>query len=320
VDNLLASATTILDSSNLGTIVNFKIILLSIVIEALPFVLFSVLVSAILNNFVSEDTIRKIIPRSKFLSILPASLLGVLFPVCDCGMVPIVRRLVMKGVPLPAAVAFMLAAPIINPVVTAATSFAFKANGNMVFFRLGTAFLIACLAGWLTSILFKDNELKATAASQSAACNCCSHHAADHKHITQTFAEKLTRTIYDASGEFFEMGKYLIIGAMIGALSQVLLTRTALLAVGQDPFLSIGVMMLFAFGISVCSAADAFIAASFANSFSPGSLVAFMVFGPMIDLKNILMLLHAFRARFVLCLSFIVAIVCAAAAYLINLW
>ncbi|MDF2930472.1 MAG: Protein of unknown function transrane, partial [Anaerospora sp.] len=216
MDNLLASATTILDSSNLGTIVNFKIILLSIVIEALPFVLFSVLVSAILNNFVSEDTIRKIIPRSKFL---------------------------MKGVPLPAAVAFMLAAPIINPVVTAATSFAFKANGNMVFFRLGTAFLIACLAGWLTSILFKDNELKATAASQSAACNCCSHHAADHKHITQTFAEKLTRTIYDASGEFFEMGKYLIIGAMIGALSQVLLTRTALLAVGQDPFLSIGVMM-----------------------------------------------------------------------------
>lgn len=110
MDNLLAFATSILNSSNLGTIVNFKIILLSIVIEALPFVLFSVLVSAILNNFVSEDTIRKIIPRSKFLSILPASLLGVLFPVCDCGMVPIVRRLVMKGVPLPAAVAFMLAA------------------------------------------------------------------------------------------------------------------------------------------------------------------------------------------------------------------
>ena len=116
------------------------------------------------------------------------------------------------------------------------------------------------------------------------------------------------------------MGKYLLIGAMVGAFSQVLLPRTALLSVGQDSLLSIGVMMLFAFYISVCSAADAFIAASFTNSFSPGSLIAFMVFGPMIDLKNILMLLHAFRARFVLCLSFIVTIVCAAAAYLINLW
>ena len=105
---------------------NFKIILLSIIIEALPFVLFSVIVSAILHNFVTEDMISRIIPKNKFLSIVPAAFLGMLFPVCDCGMVPVVRRLVAKGVPLHTAVAFMLAAPIINPVVAAATAFAFR--------------------------------------------------------------------------------------------------------------------------------------------------------------------------------------------------
>lgn len=313
------SMAALTSPTNWGNVVNFKIILLSIVIEALPFVLFSVIVSAILNNFVSEDVIRRIIPKNKLLSIIPASLLGILFPVCDCGMVPIVRRLVMKGVPLHTAVSFMLAAPIINPVVTAATSFAFRTNSNMVLFRLGATFFIACLAGWLTGILFKGNELKTGPAMHHHACSCCGHHDEDRPLTQFSFAEKIVHTLHDAGNEFFEMGKYLLIGAMLGALAQILLPRALLLSVGQDPFLSIGVMMLFAFGISVCSAADAFIAASFANSFSPGSLVAFMVFGPMIDLKNILMLLHAFRARFVICLSVIVAVLCGTIAYLINL-
>lgn len=318
--DILPAIAVLSGSINWGTINNFKIILLSIVLEALPFVLFSVFVSAILHNFVSEDAIRKIIPRNKLLSIVPAALLGIIFPVCDCGMVPIIRRLVMKGVPLHTATAFMLAAPIINPVVTTATSFAFKLNGNMVVFRLGTAFLIACLAGWLISLFFKDSELRRTdSGSHHHACSCCEPHAEKHRAGGMSFSGKLLQTIHDAGSEFFEMGKYLLLGSMLGALSQVMLPRTVLLSVGQDDFLSIGVMMLFAFVISVCSAADAFIAASFANSFSPGSLVAFMVFGPMIDLKNILMLLHSFRTRFVIFLSIIVTIICGAAAYLIDL-
>lgn len=319
MDKLPANLAALSVYIDWGTINNFKIILLSIVLEALPFVLFSVVVSAIINNFVSEETIRKIIPRKKLLSIIPAALLGIIFPVCDCGMVPIIRRLVMKGVPLHTAIAFMLAAPIINPVVTAATSFAFKLNGTMVIFRLGTTFLIACLAGWLISIFFKGNELRADSGHHHA-CNCCGPHAEKHRSSRMSLSGKLVQTIHDASSEFFEMGKYLLLGSMLGALSQVMLPRSVLLSVGQDTFLSIGVMMLFAFVISVCSAADAFIAASFATSFSPGSLVAFMVFGPMIDLKNILMLLHSFRTRFVIVLSLIVTIVCSAAAYLINLW
>jgi uncharacterized membrane protein YraQ (UPF0718 family) len=124
--------------------------------------------------------------------------------------------------------------------------------------------------------------------------------------------------VRDASNEFFEMGKYLIIGALLGALSQIALPREALLTLGQNSPLSIGVMMVFAFLISVCSAADAFIAASFSTSFSLGSLIAFMVFGPMLDLKNLLMLVHTFRIRFVFWLTLIVILLCASAAYIIN--
>jgi uncharacterized protein len=301
---------------NWNNVINFKIILLSIVLEALPFVLLSVIVSAFLHNFVSDDFIRRIIPKSKLLSIVPAAFLGILFPVCDCGMVPIVRRLVMKGVPLHAAVSFMLAAPIINPVVAAATMFAFKTNINMVFFRLGTAFFLACFSGWLISIFFKGNELKS--ATHAHHHGCGDDHDDDFPSARLSFSDKLLRTVYDASNEFFEMGKYLIMGAIMGALAQILIPRALLLAVGQHSVLSIGVMMLFAFVISVCSAADAFIAASFVTSFSPGSLVAFMVFGPMIDLKNILMLSHSFRRRFVLCLVVVVSFSCAAVACLIN--
>jgi len=303
---------------NWNNVINFKIILLSIVLEALPFVLLSVIVSAVLHNFVSDDFIRRIIPKSKLLSIVPAAFLGILFPVCDCGMVPIVRRLVMKGVPLHASVSFMLAAPIINPVVAAATAFAFKTNINMVFFRLGTAFFVACFSGWLISIFFKGDELKSITHAHHHGCGCGEQHNEYDPPARISFSDKLLRTVYDASNEFFEMGKYLIMGAIMGALAQILIPRALLLAVGQHSVLSVGVMMLFAFVISVCSAADAFIAASFVTSFSPGSLVAFMVFGPMIDLKNILMLSHSFRSRFVLCLVVVVFFSCAAAAYLIN--
>ena len=277
--------------------------------------LLSVIVSAILNNFVSENTIRRIIPKNRFFSILIACCLGGIFPVCDCGMVPIVRRLVIKGVPLPSAIAFMLAAPIINPVVGAATTFAFRANNTLVLLRLGTAFFVALFVGLFIDAFFKGNELKFHNQEHADSCECCGHTGDDHHH---SLTDKLMNTVRNASNEFFEMGKYLVMGAMCGALSQIAIPRGTLMAVGQNSTLSIGVMMLFAFFISVCSAADAFIASSFHTIFPVGSLVAFMVFGPMIDLKNLLMLLHTFKLRFVLSLSVLVAILCAGAGYIIN--
>lgn len=312
----------IFDLETWQVILNFKTIFLGIIIEALPFILISVIVSSVLHNFVSEELIQRVLPKDKMSSIVLSCLLGMIFPACDCGMVPIVRRLVMKGVPLYCAVAFMLSAPIINPVVATATAYAFN-SVEMAVTRLGIAFLIAYITAALVSESFEGTELKDVQANHAHdhehhhGCGCACHSHAKHK---ETLREKFLSVLDDACSEFFEMGKYLIIGSFLGAVAQTFIPRATLLTVGHEPFLSIIVMMFFAFSISVCSTADAFIASSFNTSFTTGSLVAFMVFGPMIDIKNILMLLHAFRLRFVVFLVTIVSLLCALGTYLfINL-
>lgn len=297
-------------------ILNFKTIFLGIIIEALPFILISVIVSSVLHNFVSEELIQKVLPKSKIYSILLACFLGMIFPACDCGMVPIVRRLVKKGVPLYSAVAFMLSAPIINPVVATATMYAFNSS-EVALTRISVAFLVAFTTGWLTSKFFSGTELKDTGHSHEHEhghdhdCGC-----ACHSHEEHTIAGKFFNVLDDACAEFFEMGKYLILGSFIGAAAQTFIPRVLLLNVGHESFLSIVVMMLFAFTISVCSSADAFIASSFSTSFTMGSLVAFMVFGPMIDIKNTLMLAHTFRWRFVVFLVVMVSLLCGLQTYL----
>jgi uncharacterized membrane protein YraQ (UPF0718 family) len=304
----------IFDSNTWQVILNFKTIFLGIIIEALPFILISVIVSSVLHNFVSEELIQKVLPKDKMASIVLSCLLGAIFPACDCGMIPIVRRLVMKGVPLYCAVAFMLSAPIINPVVATATAYAFN-SVEMAVARLGIAFFIAYITAALVSETFEGTELKEVPSNHEHhhGCGCACHSHIEHK---ATLREKFLLVLDDACNEFFEMGKYLIIGSFLGAVAQTFIPRAKLLTVGHEPFLSIVVMMFFAFSISVCSTADAFIASSFNTSFTTGSLVAFMVFGPMIDIKNILMLLHAFRLRFVVFLVVIVSLLCALGTYL----
>ncbi|CUH94989.1 putative membrane protein [Propionispora sp. 2/2-37] len=317
LDDLFFFTSYYLHSIDWSKLINFKIILFSILIEAFPFILLSVLLSALINNFVSEDILQRFTPKNKLLGLFLASGIGIFFPVCDCGMVPIVRRLIAKGVPLYFAVTFMLAVPIINPVVGAATGFAFNGNSTVVIYRLAAAFFTACLTGILLGSFWGRNALRQGdhASDNPGHCGCHSLPASRRLSITG----KLIQTLRDAGDEFFEMGKYLLLGAMLSALFQILLPREVLLPLGSHPLFSIAFMMLFAFGSSVCSSADAFIAASFSNSFSLGSLIAFMVFGPMIDAKNLLMLLHAFRPRFVVTLTAVAAVLCAGLSYLINI-
>jgi len=184
---------------------NFKTIFLSIIIEAIPFILIGVFVSALLQNFVSEEQIKRFLPGSKYSKILLACLMGIIFPVCECGIVPVARRLVSKGVPLYSAVTFMLAAPIINPVVASSTAVAFSANPKMVCYRLGLAFLVSFAAGLLVSYFFDSGELRGTMPHSNCDCGC-SH---DHNHSRDTFAGRLVSTLRNACDEFFEMGKYL---------------------------------------------------------------------------------------------------------------
>jgi uncharacterized membrane protein YraQ (UPF0718 family) len=296
-----------------SSLANFKAVFLSIIVEALPFIIIGVFVSALLENFVSEEVISNFFPSNRYLGILLACLLGIIFPICECGIVPVARRLISKGVPLYSAVAFMIAAPIINPVVASSTAVAFFNNHAMVWLRLGLAFLVAYLTGLLVSFFVKGNQLN-TGANEARECACAHEPVA----VSQSIRAKMGNTVLDASNEFFEMGKYLIIGAFPGALAQTFIPRQSLLSIGHQPLLSAIVMVVFAFGVSVCSSADAFIAVSFASSFSRGALLAFMVFGPMVDVKNTLMLLNAFKPRFVILLILIIFFLVVESAFWIN--
>lgn len=305
----------LLDNITWNDLLNVKMIFLSIVIEALPFILIGVFVSALINQLVSEQLLAKLLPKNKLYSVIPACFIGVILPVCDCGIVPIARRLIKKGVPLPAAIAFMLAAPIINPVVASATSFAFNSPAIM-WLRLGMALFVASSAAICLGYIFRGAELRSHSALHHHDYSCeCSHAAHSHPALYERGLNVLT----DSCNEFFEMGRYLIFGALLSALAQTFIPHTILTGVGQDPVLSIAVMMGFAFFVSVCSTSDAFIAASFNGSFTIASLLSFMTFGPMIDLKNTFMLCHTFRPRLVLSLILVTSLLCFISSYLLNI-
>ncbi|MGQ8968131.1 permease [Bacillus subtilis] len=274
-------------------------IFISILIEAIPFILIGVILSGIIQMFVSEEMIARIMPKNRFLAVLFGALAGVLFPACECGIIPITRRLLLKGVPLHAGVAFMLTAPIINPIVLFSTYIAFGNRWSFVFYRGGLALAVSLIIGVILSYQFKDNQL-------------LKPDEPGHHHHHGTLLQKLGGTLRHAIDEFFSVGKYLIIGAFIAAAMQTYVKTSTLLAIGQNDVSSSLVMMGLAFVLSLCSEVDAFIASSFSSTFSLGSLIAFLVFGAMVDIKNLLMMLAAFKKRFVfLLITYIVVIVLA---------
>ncbi|XSD75471.1 permease [Bacillus subtilis] len=275
-------------------------IFISILIEAIPFILIGVILSGIIQMFVSEEMIARIMPKNRFLAVLFGALAGVLFPACECGIIPITRRLLLKGVPLHAGVAFTLTAPIINPIVLFSTYIAFGNRWSVVFYRGGLALAVSLIIGVILSYQFKDNQLLKP------------DEPGHHHHHHGTLLQKLGGTLRHAIDEFFSVGKYLIIGAFIAAAMQTYVKTSTLLAIGQNDVSSSLVMMGLAFVLSLCSEVDAFIASSFSSTFSLGSLIAFLVFGAMVDIKNLLMMLAAFKKRFVfLLITYIVVIVLA---------
>jgi uncharacterized membrane protein YraQ (UPF0718 family) len=294
-----------------NSVLQLNTIFLSILIEAIPFVLIGVLIAGIIQIFVTEDHVRRWIPKNPILAILMSCSLGALFPACECGIVPIVRRLVAKGVPIFAGVGFLLTGPIINPIVILSTYMAFGNDWNMAASRMILGFVVAMIIAFLISLLFKGNQLKRQGqlivnSSPSASA--------------LTFGQKLDHTLRHSIDEFFDMGKYLIVGAFFAAFVQTYVSSGWLLQLGQGVLASTIVMMGMAFLLSLCSEADAFIAASFRNMFSRTSLLGFLVYGPMLDLKNSFMLFAAFRTRFVIVLMVLITLVVLMSVLLTPAW
>ncbi|QKE74105.1 permease [Arthrobacter citreus] len=283
----------------------FKMVFISIIIEALPFVLIGVFVSAILQVFVTDQMIQRFIPKNPFLGIIAASVLGIIFPICECGMVPAIRKLIKKGMPLYVAVTFILVGPILNPIVFLSTLTAFRNQPVVAYYRMGLAFIVALIVGLIVFQFVKSNQLRDQVDQTKE-----NHHHHDHQHDTASLPvkNKFIEVLGHAVSEFFDMGKYLVFGSIIVALLQIIVSQNSLIELGNSGPAANILMMGLGFILSLCSTSDAFVAQSLQTIFTKSSLIGFMVFGPMINIKGILMMLAVFRSRFVLLLCTLVFI------------
>ncbi|MDT2751002.1 permease [Enterococcus thailandicus] len=304
-----------------NSVLQMSTIFLSIVIEALPFVLLGCIISGALQVFLTPERVRRWLPKNKFLSILVGSGLGFFFPSCECGIVPIVHQFVKKDVPVPTAFAFMLTAPIINPVVIFSTYIAFGNSWKMAGWRVLGAFLVALVVGIWLAYFQKESVLKEKLIQNHLnEQQKHSHHhhelpIEDQKMKEKRFAnihrlgQQVWHVLTHAIDEFFDTGRYLIIGGLIAAAMQTYLPTRVMLTLGSTKILAIVIMLLLAFTMSLCSEADAFIGSSLLSLFGTAPVVAFLVFGPMVDIKNLLMMKRYFKSQFIFALICVIAVV-----------
>lgn len=337
------------------SVLQMSMIFLSIVIEALPFVLLGCLISGALHVFLTPERVRRFLPKNRLAAVVVGCVMGVFFPSCECGIVPIVNQFVKKDVPQHTAFAFMLTAPIVNPIVIFSTYIAFGNSWRFAALRVGGAVLVAMVVGiWLayfnTQATLKHPK-NSPAPSKESACllgpaTVAAHDfdrpavavttfaadpgaaaadlasAADGTAVEELrenrsgnvavnfrhFQSQLGHLMKHSLDEFFDTGRYLMIGALIASAMQTYLPTAALLTLGSSKILAILVMLVLALVMSLCSEADAFIGSSLLSLFGTAPVVAFLVFGPMVDIKNLLMMNRYFNSKFILKLVGIIMI------------
>jgi uncharacterized membrane protein YraQ (UPF0718 family) len=267
----------------------YSAVVAAIFVEAMPFLVMGALLSAAIEVFVPTEGLVRFLPKNRLAAIGVGILAGVVLPTCECGVVLVVRRLIRKGVPPCVAVAYMLAAPIVNPVVLASTWFAFPGRPQMVLGRVLGAVLIAGTAGLVAG---RAGDILRQLPDPRAG-----HGAGDYfgeNHAPKGFVDKLLEVLRHGGAEFIEMGKFLILGAIAAGLFKTMAPQGVLEFFSTSPALQIFSMMILAVLLSVCSEADSFVASSF-QGFSPASQLAFITLGPMLDLKLIGMYAGTFR-------------------------
>ncbi|MDD2212255.1 MAG: permease [Clostridia bacterium] len=282
------------------TMLNLRTMFISLVLESFPFLLLGSVVSAVLEVFVSENTLARWLPRATLPGLLVAASLGLLFPLCECGIVIIAARLARKKVPVHLVTTFMLAVPLVNVIVILSTRMAFPAS-PMLAYRLIGALGIAIISGCLMKVLLDGQNILNEDLEPLYCCSCEDAHLMPGK-------PKMTAVLTQSIEEFFNMGNFFVMGAFLSSLLQVAIPRDLISSLGNGGASSVLAMMALAFGLSICSNADAFIANALSTTFSTGSIASFLIYGAMIDLKNIFMLFGQFKKRYVLTLVFVVTV------------
>ncbi len=291
-------------------------VFLGIILQAVPFLLIGVLLSSAIQIFVPQTFIERRFPKSLGAGMAVAVLAGFCLPVCDCASIPVFRSLVKKGIPLPAAITFMAATPVINPVVILSTYYAFSGNMSIVIGRVFFGIIASLIIGLFFAAWPPKSSPLSGGTLDRLMCSCGCYE--DAESIT-TLSGKAGLFIRHSQAEFFSVGKYLVIGTFIASISQVAGTGIFTTAQkGAGLAVSIIIMMTMAFVLSLCSSSDAVIARSFANQFPMGAIMGFLVFGPMMDIKNVMMLSSGFSKGFIVKLLFTAFIVCFAVVFLFS--
>ena len=236
---------------------SFAAVFLAIFLEAAPFLLFGSLGSAVVEEFISRDELARWIPRGRLAGALVGGLIGLFFPVCECGVVPFSRRLMAKGMPTSTGVAVLLAAPAVNPIVIASTLAAYGL-GPIFWGRMIFSFIIAVISALVFSWLVPDGGLRIEKRSALVV-----EPNQDLPAPSMALRDRWERVGLTTADEFFEMGRYLVLGASLAALMQTFIPQSGLISIGKGPILSVLVILVLAVLLSICSTVDAFISLAF---------------------------------------------------------
>lgn len=279
-------------------------IFMGIFLQAMPFLLLGILLASAIQIFLPQDLVERLFAGKRFSGVFIGLIAGFFLPVCDCASIPVFKGLIKKGVSLPAAVCFMMAAPVINPVVMLSTYYAWGCSWQAVLYRTGAGMLCAFLIGCTFFIRKPENFLKEEIGI-GGICTCgCYLPTANGGGAGQ----KLEQFLVHARNEFYSVAKYLLAGIAVSACMQQM--NLSWLQGGGIPAKALLSAMLLAFLLSLCSSSDAVVAKNLTGQFTFFPILGFLVFGPMMDLKNVILLHSYFKKTFILRLVITVFLVC----------
>ena len=296
----------------------------SIFIEATPFLLLGSFIGAVIEVLVSEKTLLRFVPSNPVGQVAAGLFAGMLLPTCECGIVPVARRLLLKNVPPRAAIPYMMAAPVVNPVVLGSTLFAFQGDVSVVVLRVLMVLVPALILGFTLGDASPRDVLKPQPIDLQRLGELEEKHAGhDHGHgcgcgCGAADENRFKAVLFHTGAEFVSMGRFLIFGAIVAAGFKTFLPPEILEIFSAHGWLAITGLMILAILLSICSEADAFVAASFV-SFPTTAKVAFMAIGPMVDLKLIPMFFAVFHKRVASALVLVPTVTVYAMALILNL-
>ena len=274
-------------------------VFVAICLQALPFLVLGVLVSGAITAFVPASAFQRVLPKNQALSVPVAGAAGLLLPGCECGSVPVAGGLMSRGVPTSSALTFLLAAPAINPIVLVATAVAFPGRPEVVLGRFVASLFAAVVMGWLWIRLGKQEWI--------------TRRTREHKHGERP-VEVFRAT---AKHDFLHAGGFLVLGGIMAATLNVTVPRDLYASVADNPVLAVLALSLLAVVLAICSEADAFVAASL-TEFSTTALLAFMVVGPMVDVKLVALQSGSFGKAFAMRFAPVTLVVAIGSAVLVG--